>query len=144
MPRILAVPVAIAPQTLGMRSSCAEEEATMTTMVRQGDILLELVEAASDAGQPIGNDPDGAVVLARGEVTGHRHALYGGSVTMFRDEALARDMSDASLYVGHVVIERDDAALTHEEHDAIPLARGVWRVRRQREFDAAQARIVAD
>ena len=116
----------------------------MTQMVRQGDILLEYVEDAAPAGALLPTDRDGAVVLARGEVTGHRHALYGAGVTMFRDDALARDMSDPRLYVGHVVIDRDDAALRHEEHDPIPLQRGVWRVRRQREFDAEQARIVAD
>ena len=116
----------------------------MTAMVRQGDILLELVEAVEPAGPPLETDPDGAVVLARGEATGHRHALHGAGIAMFRDDGLARDMGDPALYVGHVMIDRDDAELRHEEHDSIPLARGVWRVRRQREFDAAQARLVAD
>jgi hypothetical protein len=113
-------------------------------MVRQGDILLELVEPVELAGPAVNVDPDGAVVLARGEATGHRHALRGDGVTMFRDDALARDMADPALYVGHVVIQADSVNLVHEEHDPIPLMRGVWRVRRQREYDAERARIVAD
>jgi hypothetical protein len=121
----------------------------MTRMVRQGDILLELVTADQPADaalmrQTIKPDADGAVVLARGEATGHRHAIWAAGTTMFRDDALAGDMADPSLYVGHLVINAEHVDLVHEEHDAIPLVRGVWRVRRQREFNADQARLVAD
>lgn len=108
----------------------------------QGDIILELV-ADVESAAPINIDPDKAVVLARGEVTGHRHAFYAGAV-MFRDDALARDVP-AQLYLGHVKIaEKDGADLKHEEHGTIHLPKGTYRVRRQREFDAGEARIVAD
>lgn len=108
----------------------------------QGDIVLERVVDA-EPGTPINVDPDKAVVLARGEVTGHRHAFYGGT-TMFRDDALARDIP-AALYLGHVKIAaKDGAELRHEEHDTIKLPAGTYRVRRQREFDAGEARLVAD
>ena len=94
---------------------------------------------------------DGAVVLAEGEVTGHRHAFYGGGVMLFRDDALARDLP-AELYVGHVKIDGDAAELRHEEHDTITLPRGLYRVRRQREYDGSdvieqprlQSRVVID
>jgi hypothetical protein len=83
-------------------------------------------------------------VLARGEVTGHRHAFYGGNVAMFRDDALARDIP-AELYVGHIRVEDESAELRHEEHDTVTLPRGTYRVRRQREFDALEAsRVVED
>jgi hypothetical protein len=108
----------------------------------QGDIILERVADAAPS-EPINVDPDGAVVLARGEVTGHRHAFYGGAV-MFRDDALARDLPP-QLYLGHIKIaDRGGATLKHEEHDAIKLPKGTYRVRRQREWDAGAARIVAD
>ena len=45
----------------------------------QGDIILEPVdddiEAEKRQGQAI--DPDGAIVLGRGELSGHRHAVHG-------------------------------------------------------------------
>jgi len=108
----------------------------------QGDIIIERVDDAP-TGPPIGIDPDGAVVLARGEATGHRHAFYGGGVTMFRDDALARDMP-TELYIGHVNVGTSGADLRHEEHSAISLAPGTYRIRRQREFDLGEVRIVAD
>jgi hypothetical protein len=116
----------------------------MSKIYAQGDVILERVEDAPASGTPIKTDPDGAVVLARGEVTGHRHAFYGGQVAMFRDDGLARDVP-SELYIGHIKIAGDKpAALKHEEHDTINLPPGNYRVRRQREFDAGEARVVAD
>ena len=113
-----------------------------TKLFAQGDVILERVADATPT-TPTNVDPDGAVVLARGEVTGHRHAFYSNAV-MFRDDALARGMP-AELYLGHVKIAaKEGAALRHEEHDTITLPPGTYRVRRQREWDANEARIVAD
>lgn len=107
----------------------------------QGDIILERVDDATPS-KSINVDPDGSVVLARGEVTGHRHRFMG-EVTMFRDDGLARDMP-AELYLGHIKIAAPTADLVHEEHGTITLPKGTYRVRHQREHDAAGARIVAD
>jgi len=70
----------------------------------QGDVCLEAVDDVPITGAMIEPDPDGAVVLARGETTGHRHAFYGGAM-LFRDDALARDMPAPELYIGHVKLE---------------------------------------
>lgn len=113
----------------------------------QGDVILERVDDVPipASARPVATDPDGAVVLARGEVTGHRHAFYaaGGEVTMFRDDGLGSGMP-AELYVGHVKIEVPTAKLQHEEHGTIELPKGLYRIRRQREFNAGEMRIVAD
>lgn len=109
----------------------------------QGDVLIERVADTNEPGTPVARDPDGAVVLQRGEVTGHRHAFYGGA-TLFRDEALARDMP-ADLYIGHVKVADGGAVLLHEEHSDIELPPGVYRVRRQKEYPARErARVVQD
>jgi hypothetical protein len=79
-------------------------------------------------------DADGAVVLRRGELTGHRHAFYGYGVTLFRDDALARDVPPA-LYIGHVQVSAPSADLQHEEHATITLPAGTYRVRRQQEWE---------
>ena len=120
------------------------------TLYAQGDIIIELVDqkpktkigAASPTSA--GTDPDGSIVLARGEVTGHRHRFDANAgVTMFRDDALAREVPDG-LYIGHVKVGAKGAELLHEEHGTISLPKGTYRIRRQREWTAEQARIVED
>lgn len=83
----------------------------------QGDVLLELVADAEPVNR-LAADADGAIVLARGV--------------------------PPELYIGHIKISGGDAVLRHEEHGTITLPKGTYRARRQREWDAAVARIVAD
>jgi hypothetical protein len=102
----------------------------------QGDILLEAVNDQVH-GLPLPRDPDGAVVLGRGELTGHRHAVYGGGACLYRDDALARGIPSA-LYMGHLKVSAPSCDLSHEEHAAIPLSPGTYRVRRQREWEGGE------
>src|SRR5262245_11956661 len=108
----------------------------------QGDVILELVEDATPAAF-LPNDADGAVVISRGEVTGHRHAFYDAGVTLFRDDALARDMP-ADLYIGHVDVTAPTADLRHEEHATITLPAGTYRVRRQRQWEGNQPQLILE
>jgi hypothetical protein len=114
----------------------------MNMIFAQGDLLIERVDDAKVAGGAVQPEPGGALVLAEGETSGHRHALYG-AVTMFRDDGLAAGIPDG-LYVGHVTVHQGTARLVHEEHAPISLQKGTWRVRRQRELEPKDARIVAD
>ena len=114
----------------------------MTRLYAQGDLLIERVADIVPAGSLIPPGDDGALVLAEGEVTGHRHAIYD-RVTMFRDDSLARDIP-AGLYVGHVRVDAPVARLVHDEHAPISLPAGTYRVRRQREMEPQDARIVVD
>lgn len=114
----------------------------MHEMYAQGDLLIERVEDVEPTGALVQPDPTGALVLAEGELTGHRHAIFE-RVTMFRDEALAREIP-AGLYVGHVKVEGGPATIRHQEHAPISLGEGTYRVRRQRELEPRDAVIVAD
>lgn len=114
----------------------------MPKLFAQGDVLLELIEDTRPSGTIIDPGTDGAYVVAEGEVTGHRHAIFE-RVTFFRDDALARDIP-AGLYIGHVRVDEPIARLVHDEHAPIPLERGTYRVRRQRELDPQEVRLVAD
>lgn len=114
----------------------------MNEIFAQGDLLLERVEDVPPSGTAIHPMPDGAVVLAEGEVTGHRHAIYD-AVTMFRDDGLARDIPNG-LYIGHVRVHGVSARVQHDEHSVIELPKGTWRVRRQRELEPRDVRIVND
>src|SRR5574341_549052 len=99
---------------------------------RQGDVLLIKRDRLSE-GQliPIPVDGSGRIVLAYGEVTGHAHAIA--------DTAKAR-LWDAGAERFLQVLEK--TALVHEEHAPIQLEKGVYEVRRQREWDASQDRLV--
>jgi hypothetical protein len=114
----------------------------MTAIYAQGDILLETVDDHEPSGWIVPRQLDGAVVIAEGELTGHRHIIYD-RVTMFRDDGLAHGVP-LELYVGHIRVEDDTALLRHQEHAPIALPRGTYRVRRQRELEPRDARIVAD
>jgi hypothetical protein len=124
----------------------------------QGDLCIESVDdAALDVARVVPHARDGALVLAEGEESGHRHAFYDGGVALFHFGALAQDVPD-DLYIGHLRIDADAAELRHEEHDTITLPKGLYRVRRQREyggsdlvdppgqrsFDSALSRLVED
>jgi hypothetical protein len=82
------------------------------------------------------------MVLAEGEESGHRHAIFE-RVTMFRDDRLAWDIP-TGLYVGHVQVSSPSARVTHDEHAPLTLPRGTYRVRRQRELGPRDARVRAD
>jgi hypothetical protein len=109
------------------------EVSSMTRLCAQGDILIERVDDATLSGKAIRSVGAGAVIIAEGEATGHRHRLLG-SVAMYRDDALARDVP-SGLYVAHVEVRSPTGRLEHEEHAPITLERGTYRVRRQRQLE---------
>jgi hypothetical protein len=114
----------------------------MNEIMAQGDILFERVDDTKPSGEKIKPEKDGAVVVAEGELTGHRHTIYD-KVAMFKDEALARDIPDG-LYLGHIRVQDDVAYIKHQEHAPIGLTRGTWRARRQRELEPSDVRIIPD
>jgi hypothetical protein len=114
----------------------------MTEMYAQGDLLIERVADVEPSGTILSPDAAGATVLAEGEHTGHRHAIYD-RVTMFRDDSLAREMP-SGLYVGHIKVSGGAASVLHQEHAPITLLEGTYRVRRQRELEPKDAVLVSD
>jgi hypothetical protein len=120
----------------------AEEEQSMNEMFAQGDLLIERVADVEPSGTVMAPDATGVCVLAEGELTGHRHAIYD-RVTMFRDDSLAREIP-TGLYIGHVKVEGGSASIHHQEHAPIALTEGTYRVRRQREMEPRDAALVSD
>ena len=90
-------------------------------MVRQGDVLLVPVDAIPEKARPVARD-NGRVVLAYGEVTGHAHAISSAAATQLHD--------DIERYLRLTAV----ATLQHEEHAAIELAPGSYRIVIQREY----------
>ncbi len=104
-------------------------------MYRQGDVLI--VPMTGDVPEWADEQPreDGRVVLAHGEATGHAHAILEPGVRFFRDDGAG---------AGLLSVPGGGARVVHEEHAPIQLPPGLFRVIRQREFDAGMARRVAD
>ncbi|MCM8796693.1 MAG: hypothetical protein NC923_02265 [Candidatus Omnitrophica bacterium] len=95
-------------------------------MKRQGDLLIVKVN-------PI---PTDAVkresrILVEGEATGHMHKLTGGEVYE-KGDTLYFKVSDEAV------------TLEHPEHRALTFEPGIYKVIRQREYEPAGWRYVAD
>jgi hypothetical protein len=109
----------------------------MDWLCAQGDILIERVGDAEVDSKVSGGILEcvtgGPVIVAAGEATGHHHRILG-SVTLYRDDELARDVPSA-LYVGHLQVNGAIARLEHEEHAPIALVQGTYRIRRQRQLE---------
>ncbi|WNI14116.1 hypothetical protein [Actinacidiphila sp. ITFR-21] len=104
-------------------------------MYRQGDVLIVPTGEPAPpraAGEP--RDARGRLVLALGEVTGHAHAVVGPGL-------LLREAGPAGPMLLHLP---DGGRVVHEEHAAISLPRGWYRVVRQREYVPGSVRLVAD
>jgi hypothetical protein len=101
-------------------------------MFRQGDVLIVPLDEKAVPGHALRapsepRDGRGRLVLALGEVTGHAHAVVGPG-------RLIREAGVFGPMLLHV----------HEEHGAISLRKGWYRVIRQREYAPGSVRIVAD
>jgi len=106
---------------------------------QQGDVIIEPVQGIPDGSKRISAGPRG-FVLAEGEVTGHAHVI----------EREAEELAGLMMYRGedgyyYIRIERP-VTVRHEEHRAIEIPEGFYRVRRVREYDhfAEEARPVVD
>ena len=114
----------------------------MLKQYRQGDVLIEAVKTELPNGA-VEMPMIGRVVLALGEVTGHAHAIYPTA----QAQTLPAKLWDAGAERFLQVLER--CSVQHEEHAAILLEPGVYRVSKfgagtQREYSPAELRSVAD
>jgi hypothetical protein len=96
---------------------------TENRIYRQGDILLRSIEKIHRRARRC--TPDGPIILAEGEVTGHYHAIL--------------DPTGVELYrIGEqrafLVVEEPGTTLSHPEHAPIELPAGPYEVVRQREY----------
>src|SRR5215467_2720856 len=99
---------------------------------RQGDVFITRVESIPDAARA-SRLPHG--ILAHGELTGHSHRLD--------------DSRSAALFAGagrdlFLDVSPGGARVVHEEHGAIVLPVGLYRVWRQREYTPQDIRVVRD
>lgn len=100
---------------------------------RQGDVFLEPVSTIPAKVRPLARVA-GRLILAEGEVTGHHHAIADKEAELLVDDA-------EQVYLR---IMAAPAQLTHEEHAAIAIPPGSYRVVIQREYHPEAIRRVTD
>lgn len=91
-------------------------------MIRQGDVLIRSVERIPSEAQAVARDAQNRLVVARGEVSGHAHAILDEDVTQYTIGAMQWIVADAPF------------ALQHEEHAPLTLPAGQYEVVIQRQF----------
>ena len=99
-------------------------------LLRQGDILLVQAKRVPRHARLVEREA-GRLVLARGEATGHLHAVS-------EPDAELRLSADDRLFL--VVHGIQPASFVHEEHATILVPPGRYEVRRQREYVPAVRR----
>ena len=100
-------------------------------MYRQGDVLIIPVSEVPNDVEEVPRE-DGRTVLARGEATGHAHAINS------RFAHLVAKGAERYLRAERPVM------LRHEEHSKIHLPAGQYRVIIQREYHPESVRNVLD
>lgn len=89
----------------------------MQQPIRQGDVILIPTEDLNGIKLP-------HLILAEGEVTGHKHQIVNGQATLYETRG--------TLFLKVI---SQTATLSHEEHKAIQIPQGDWMIRIQREYD---------
>jgi hypothetical protein len=97
---------------------------------RQGDILLLQCDALPANAKSVFTKD--RIILARGESTGHAHAIS----TEHAQEFLVEDDRFVAVY--------DFTYLVHEEHAPIIVSPGLYQIVRQREYTATRTSYVDD
>lgn len=96
---------------------------------RHGDVMVEEVAQLPKVRRKAQH-----TILAHGELTGHCHRIAEGATADLYD-------TPDGIFL-HVTAKQ--ATLVHDEHDAIKLDSGFYRVWRQREYSPEEIRIIRD
>lgn len=98
-------------------------------LARQGDLLFVKKDELPEGAKPAEEGP----ILAHGEVTGHKHVAEGANVAVL-------DVPEGSKHVE----AKEPWTARHDEHDPVFLDKGIWEIRRQREYFPDEIRQVVD
>jgi hypothetical protein len=104
----------------------------MKKQIRQGDVyLIPVSEFPKNI--KIVNRENERIILAKGEVTGHHHAIKNKSANLFKslDETLFLEVTE-------------NVELEHEEHSAIEIEPGLYKMIPQREYHPLEIKKVVD
>lgn len=107
---------------------------TVTSAACQGDVSIFRTETDPRATTPM---PKGGVIVVRSEASQNTHSIHPNGPVFF-------DYREADLMLGVLTVPEGSSALvSHQEHGALEVLPGTYRVGRQREF-AGEWRMVTD
>ena len=106
----------------------------MARQFRQGDLLLVRIRSIPEGARRVKRH-DGRIVVAAGEATGHAHQIAATDADLLESSPEERYLR---------VLDEGGVELTHEEHAAILVPPGDYRVVRQREYVPRSTRHVVD
>jgi len=99
------------------------------TVFRQGDVLITRIESL-----PEGLSKVDRAILAFGEVTGHSHTIHRGATAF---SLKPQNQVDELTTADYLQVDELIASVTHEEHIAVQLPKGTYKVLRQVEYTPA-------
>ena len=107
------------------------------TQYRQGDVLIEMVREIPDSAQKQAKSQ--RLILAHGEVTGHRHCLVTTDpVDWWKHDEFSTTIGTSTTLPGGLFLALSTCAkVTHPEHATLEIPPGQYRVSRQREYSPA-------
>ena len=91
-------------------------------LYQQGDVLFYSVRRIP-RGAVRKSIEDRTIILAQGEATGHAHTLVDEDVEVYTAAS------------GNYIKSREGFTVRHEEHQALAVPAGRWRLGRVREYD---------
>ena len=107
---------------------------------RQGDVYFVKVDKQN---KPYKEERD--VILAEGEVTGHKHRIQNPSTVKMYNVNAVQTTDKANYFLrAFMQVGEDSTTVVHEEHEAITLPPGEYEVRIQQEYSPIGYRQVAD
>lgn len=97
-------------------------------MIQQGDVIV--VKVSEIKGKKLNH-----LTLAKGEATGHHHTITEGDAELYEHEG--------TMFLR---VNSESATLTHQEHSAVVIPRGDYKINIVREYDhfSEEARMVQD
>ncbi len=118
---------------------------TKQFQARQGDILLCEVKRDPPKDAEEARRKGGALVVAVGESSGHRHQTTARGAKLFQLGNLATFLEVTAKGGARLEVTSDrGTALPHVRHGAVELHKGRFEVRRQQEWGPERERAVQD
>ena len=113
--------------------------------IRQGEVLLTRASSntVTDAHRPVPSE-DGRVVVAVGETSLHAHVMRDPSVCMLAREGVSDRVITVGKELVQLILEGGESAPGVPRHGAIPVPKGTYIVRTQREWTGEEVRDAAD
>ena len=94
-------------------------------LIQQGDVLfMSITDLPANCKSR--NNP----ILVKGETTGHHHAIATDTLLESLEDILYED-KHGDLYIKN----EKPITITHQEHRAIDVPPGIWKVERVKEYD---------